>query len=250
VEVGDPELFYGIHHLRPLTLPGLPLAVEIHHTPKWPHGLQRPPADEIVSSAVDTRLGVEGILAPEPAHHALLVASHGWAHAPLLRLRDLVDVAVLAAEVDEAAVEAVARRWGLQRLWRTTSAAACAVLLERPKPLSARIWARHLEQVRERTVLEAHLTDLLAGFWILPFPAAAAQMLSALATDLRPAPEESWRPKLARSLKAFWNARTPLSQHNQTLGDEATRGQRRNPPDARPPVDATHGDRHVDADER
>ena len=41
-EVGDPALYADIHHLRPLTLPGLPLAVEVHDRPKWADGL-RPP---------------------------------------------------------------------------------------------------------------------------------------------------------------------------------------------------------------
>ncbi len=31
---GDPELYIGIHHLRPLVLPGLPLVVEVHHEPE------------------------------------------------------------------------------------------------------------------------------------------------------------------------------------------------------------------------
>ena len=35
---GDPELYIGIHHLRPLVLPGLPLVVEVHHDPKWLEG--------------------------------------------------------------------------------------------------------------------------------------------------------------------------------------------------------------------
>ena len=35
-EVGEPEIYEDIHHLRPLRSPGLPIVVEVHHAPKWP----------------------------------------------------------------------------------------------------------------------------------------------------------------------------------------------------------------------
>ena len=39
--------------------------------------------ESIVGSARPSDLGVEGILTPVDAHHALLVTAHAWAHEPL-----------------------------------------------------------------------------------------------------------------------------------------------------------------------
>jgi hypothetical protein len=230
-EVGDPELFYRIHHLRPLAWPLLPIAVEIHKAPKWPARLRAPEAADIINSAQPSRLGVEGVLAPRPAQHALLLATHAWAHEPLLRARDLLDVLVMSAQADTDEIERTARRWGIRRLWRTTYGVAGEIFGSRGKTLAARLWARHLLELRERTVLENHVQAWLSGYWALPPRAALEQNLAALHRNLTPAPEEGWRDKLDRSVKALRNAGSPLSQHDLLLGEAATRGQGRNLPD-------------------
>src|SRR5437588_9480757 len=71
VEVDEPEIYANNdqHHLRPLQWPALWLWVEIHLRPLWPEGRTPPPVDEIVAAAVPSATGVDGLLAPEPAHH-------------------------------------------------------------------------------------------------------------------------------------------------------------------------------------
>ncbi len=110
VEEDDPEgIWVGIHHLPRLGWPGTTLAVEIHSEPKWPDGLRPPHNEELFEAAVPSEVGVADVLAPLPAHHALLLAAHAWAHQPLGRARDLVDVGALRAEADGAELERLAR---------------------------------------------------------------------------------------------------------------------------------------------
>jgi len=233
VEIGDPALYYRLHHLRPLAWPGLPLSVEIHSAPKWPDQLGPATlvAAEVVESAVPSALGIEGVLAPDCGRHALLLAAHAWAHEPLRRLRDVVDVAALAAEADRAGLVRIARAWGIDALWDTTEAVAAALFEDGPRPAALRLWARHLPAVRERTVLEGHLQKWLSGYWVLPAGEAAGQSLTAFGRDLVRAPEEGWRAKLARTVTALRHALVPRSRHDLQLGSEATRGRGRNPPD-------------------
>jgi hypothetical protein len=217
VEVGDPELYLDIHHLRPLCWPTLPLAIELHSRIKWPDGLQPPPSAELFADAVPAAVGLDGVLALPAAQHALAVAAHAWAHVPLRRLRDLVDIALLSAEADPGELSALARRWGIERLWRTTRAAVEGVLLGAVPPAAVQLWARHLADVRERTVLENHLMRCLSPLWALPPRRALAASLSALVDEVRPGTGETWRTKLARGGEALRNPKRQLSEHDRTL---------------------------------
>jgi Uncharacterised nucleotidyltransferase len=218
-EVGDPELYLDIHHLRPLCWPGLPLVVEIHSRPKWVDGLEGPPIAELFAAARPAAVGVDGVLAAAPGQHALLLAAHSWAHEPLRLLRDLVDVSALAAEADRSEIEATARRWGVERLWRSTIAAADFVLgdVQRP-PAALRIWAQNLELARERTVLENHLQRWLSDFWVLPPRRAARRLPRVAASELLPEHDEGWRRKLGRTLRAVRNGLRRRSEHHEDLG--------------------------------
>ncbi len=158
---GDPELYVGIHHLRPLVLPGLPLVVEVHHDPKWLDGTA-PPTAELLETAVPSATGIPGLLTLEPARHAVVLAVHAWAHVPLSRLGRLIDVAAVSQGVDRSETAAIARAWDVERLWRVTQATIDSLLGQRSRPLAGRIWARHLWSIRERTVLERHLERGLA----------------------------------------------------------------------------------------
>jgi hypothetical protein len=222
VEVGDPALYVDIHHLRPLQWPSLPLIVEVHSEPKWPERLDPPRVAEIMEAAVPSTLGIEGISAPDPAHHALILAAHGWAHEPLRRLRDLVDVAVIAAESEPTEIERVARAWGLAGLWRTTDAAAHALLGERTRStVPLRTWARHLPALRERKVVENHLQAWVADYWALPPRTAVRAHAAAVRHDLSPEDGEGWSRKIARAAAAIRRARAPLSAHERALDGAA-----------------------------
>ncbi len=80
--------------------------------PKWPTATP-PSFGELAAAGVPSTFGLPGVLAPCPAHHAVLLAAHAWGTDPLSRLGALVDVAAVAevAYVDAAA--AVAREWGV-----------------------------------------------------------------------------------------------------------------------------------------
>lgn len=216
-EVDDPEVYRDIHHLRPLWWPGLPLVVELHMRANWPSGIPGPSTEELLDAAVPSRLGVAGVDTLPPAHHTLALAAHAWSHQPLGRLGNLIDVAVMLRRSDPAEVEELAREWGCLRLWRTTHAAIRTVLEGDGRSAGVALWARHLAEVRERTVLEWHVKDLLAPMWGLP-PARAvgAVRAEALATA---APEgaETWRDKLRRARLAIGNAGAARSQHNLVL---------------------------------
>jgi hypothetical protein len=216
-EVFDPGVYEGIHHLRPLWWPGLPLVIELHTRVNWPAGIPGPSTSELLEAAVPSRLGVEGLTTLPAAHHTLVLAAHAWAHQPLGRLGNLIDVAVTLCRTDPDEVSALARRWGCSRMWRTTHAAVRAVLEGEGHSAGVAVWARHLAQVRERTVLEWHVKDLLAPVWGLPprraVGALGAELLATAGLD----GSESWRAKLSRVRLAMGNAGLARSEHNLAL---------------------------------
>lgn len=215
VEVDDPELFEDHHHLRPLRWPALWPKVEIHRRPMWPEGLQPPPVDGIVAAAVPSATGVPGISAPAPAEHAVILASHAWVHEPLHTLRDLIDIAVVAACAGDDRPRALAAEWGIERIWRTTNDAAEGLLGGRGPSPAVRIWGRHLPAVKERTVLDNHLERSLHGFWAFPPWTAFRIALRGLRHDILPYPGESWRDKAIRVLYGLARPRSPRSSHTE-----------------------------------
>jgi hypothetical protein len=217
VEVGDPELYVGIHHLRPLQWPTLPLFVEVHDQAKWPAGLEPPRLEELLAVARPCTLGVDRVLALPRAHHAVVVAAHAWAHVPLWRLRDVIDVAALADGESCAELDRLASRFGVRRLWRSTATSIESVLGHRPPTPALRTWARHLPRGRERTVLENHLEQTLSPFSMLrPLPAARFSA-GAIARQLQPSPGERRGQKATRTAHAMRNALRRVSSHEQEL---------------------------------
>ena len=216
-EVDDPEVYRDIHHLRPLWWPGLPLVVELHTRVKWPDGIPGPSTAELLEAAVPSRLGVAGVDTLPPAQHTLVLAAHAWGHQPLGRLGNLIDVAVTLDRSDPDEVDALARRWGCSRMWRTTRAAVRHVLEGEGRSAGVAVWARHLTGVRERTVLEWHVKDLLAPVWGLPPRAAAAAVRDEVLATAGPEGAEPWRAKLSRVRTALGNAGVARSQHDLVL---------------------------------
>ena len=216
VELDDPEPYGTKYHRPPLALPGLPLALEVHARPKWVNGVE-PPTDELLRTAVPSSLGVAGVLEPAPAHHALLLAAHSWAHEPLRRALDLVDVAVLIEGVDRAEIRALARAFGLARVWRATEGAAEALLDGRRRTWPLLVWARHLPSVRERTMLETHLTRWLGELSAHPRRSALVVVCRTLRRELRPRAGESVGAKLRRGWLVVRNARLARSRHERQL---------------------------------
>lgn len=225
-EFGDPELFIDIHHLRPLRWPGLPVYIEIHDRPKWPEHIAPPPMHEILAAGVETELA-QGVLTPPPKQHALLLAAHAWAHEPLRRLIDVVDVAAAADAADREEISALARSWGLERIWKTTIEAGDSLFGGSRPSRPLQVWARHLRTARERTVLESHLEHWLSTFAALPPRRAARLTLAYITDELRPAPGETLRQKMRRTRQAFRRAFVARAEHNRILGEDARKPRRR-----------------------
>jgi hypothetical protein len=213
-------------HLDPLIDPELGLTVEIHRRPNCPPCLLAPSTDELLSLAVPSATGIHGLLAPSPAAHALLLAAHAWAHHPLGRVGDLVDVAAILPHGERGAAALLARRWGWERMWRTTLSASDALLggaaeslaSGAPEPLALRTWARHLGTVSELSVLDNHMVRMIAPFYSLP----GRRVPLGLAIELRGYaelnPGERWPRKLARTAVALRDAFTVKSQHDSRVG--------------------------------
>jgi hypothetical protein len=218
--IGDPGRYVDIHHLRPLAAPGLALTVEVHNKPKWPELLEPPPVEALLSTAVPSSTGVVGVSTLPPPHHTLVLVGHAWAHSPLECLRDLVDVAAMAEGVDRVLLDRLAKAFGMRKLWRTTISAADAILRDGSRPWSLRIWARHLPDVREPTVLESHANRMLSPHWMLPLRRATKATLSAAYWSSRPAPGETWTTKLRRSRHAMRDAFVERPRHDAVLGRE------------------------------
>ena len=232
-ELDDPEgLWVGIHHLPRLSWPGLPLQIEVHSRPKWLEGSSPPRIEELFEAAVPTSSGVPGLLAPCPAHHAILVAAHAWAHQPLGRLRDLVDVGALAAEADPWELDDQAQEMGRRahvghhcRIargnlgWSAHGAPQAMGGACRGDSRPDRLRATH--RARDFPVLGAAVQQRcpLARF-------------VHLANEFRPAFDETWAEKLHRTTRAIRRARLAVSTHDRLLGASALRGRRRNRPPA------------------
>ncbi|MBV9801668.1 MAG: nucleotidyltransferase family protein [Solirubrobacterales bacterium] len=218
VEMGEPAHYESAHHLRPLAWPALPLVIELHREPNRPAWLAPPDPVELLELTQPSAIGVRGMSAPVPAAHALLLAAHGWAHQPLRRLMDLIDVmVVLKDEHDRQLARELALRWGLGGVWRTTIAAADGLLGESGAVPSLRIWARHLAAVRERTVFETHLTRWAGPVTGLPYTRMRALGdATRIFTDAaRPRGDERWSDAMRRTRLAIADAPRPQSQHDQ-----------------------------------
>lgn len=224
VEVGEPELYRDIHHLRPVALPSMMIAVELHSVPKWPSVLPPPPVGELLEAAVPSTLAIDGLAALRPEHHAICLAAHAWAHEPLARVGDLLDVALVTDQGDVSLAMKDARRWGMDRIFDTMLRTAEGTIGNTRPSVPQLTWARHLDRPRHRTVAGTHLTKWLAPFSAETFGAAVRSAIYALAADVKPAAGETWPDKAARGARAVANARRPRPDHELLLGDEAQIG--------------------------
>lgn len=209
VDAGKPD---ARQHLPVLSPPTLPLQIEVHRHVKWPlMAGPPPPVDEIVEASVPSALGIDGILAPNRVHHSLILAAHAWEHRPLRCLRDLLDIAVMSEGVDARELSRTAARWNIGPIWRTSRNAVDSIFYGRSPSMPLRVWARHLEEARERTIVEDHLERLLSGFWGMPAHRTPAHVLRVISAGVTPGYGESWSGKLRRSYSAARGALQPLS---------------------------------------
>jgi hypothetical protein len=218
IELGNPAAYDDRQHLCPLIWPGLPLIIELHRNPNCVPWLALPSTRELFKRTVPSATGVAGLLAPAPAAHALLLTAHVWAHQPLARLADLIDVAAVLGRTDRKLVDDLARDWGWEGIWGTTIEVVDAIFASPYlRPASLRIWARHLESARERTVLENHIARLAAPAFSLPLTRAPRAVTAALVREAARHEDEPWANKLHRSRLAVAHAFIDKSEHDRTL---------------------------------
>ena len=201
------------YHLHPLESPGLALRIEVHKHVKWPDGLRPPSNEELFEAAAPSVVDVDGLLAPHPDHHAILLASHAWGEIPMQKLRQLVDVLAFADNRDRGELSRLAARWGIERGWKSTLAVADWLLLGEPEPRLVSVWARYLRELREPNVLEMHIQEWLSPFWLTTPRVAAHKALHAVARDLRPRPNQTWGGKVRQTIRALTHPRSPESEH-------------------------------------
>jgi hypothetical protein len=225
-QIGFEDAYYeGLHHLSPLMMPGAPSpVVEIHRRPNWIEWSEPPSGEELFDAAVPASCAVDGYLALPPVHHAIAIAAHGWIELPLRRILDLVDVLAVLPSGEREDARELAKRWDMEHVWSTTLVAADAVVLDGPTPWSLRLWARNLEQVRDRSVFETHLRRLVSPFWALPPGRAGLASLATVGRELTPAPSERWPEKLRRMWEAARHPVRASAEHAEKLGpDEANK---------------------------
>jgi len=204
------------HHLHTLRWPTLALDLEVHRRVNWPIFLEPPATDAILAGAVPSQTGVEGVLAPNPIHHSLILAAHSWKARPLSSLRDLLDIALVSAEADRRDLDRTAAAWGIPRIWRATAAAIDATFFGARQGMAQRLIGRHLNDLREETTLESHATAWLSSFWSMSTSRALEVSAAVVYREVRRRPGETWQGKLGRSLGAFRGRSKPLSEYMET----------------------------------
>ena len=223
IQCGDPADYEHTQHLCPLVWPGIPLFIELHRHPNSPAWLPKPPLDEIFEHSVSSATGVAGLLAPDPAAHALLLVAHSWAEAPLGRLTDLIDVAASLGDDRRSVADDLALRWGWDGMWRVAASAGDAVLGSSGWPASLNVWARHLMRARDRTVLENHLARIAAPTSALPVSLALVGLVNGLKVTARRQRDEPWSHKVHRARLAVAHAFMESSTHDRALCERRLR---------------------------
>ena len=196
--------------------------VEVHRRPSQPFWLAPVSAESLFRSAVPSATGVPGVLAPEPAAHAVLLVAHAWADGLLGSVGQLLDAAALLAPSDHRDADSFARAWGWEAMWNTTLAVMDAVIGGKRPSLGLKLWTRHLLDVRERVVLENHISRLAAPVWSLPASEVPRAIACALRYTAAPEQDEDWTTQLRRSCLAIAHAFRPLSDARAKPGLDRT----------------------------
>ncbi len=219
VELGDPSGYAGRQHLCPLAWPDLPLVLELHHRPSVPAWLPCPSSAAVFERGSPSAMGIDGLLAPEPGAHALILAAHSWSHQPLGRLTDLIDVVAALGSQPRTQTMELARSWGWEGLWQTTIGAADSVLADAPPGAAMRLWTRHLPAARDLSVVEDHFLRIAARASTVPRRRVPAAVVGAVLATAARREDEPWRVKLRRSRLAFSHAFMGRGEHNRVVAN-------------------------------
>lgn len=205
----------GHHHDSPLGLGNLALMVELHRDPGWLRWLTPPSNAELFLSAVPSVTGVEGAYALPDEQLALFLASHAWRHGPYMSYIHLIDLELVRQRTNPDAIDRLARRWGMDKVWRQSCAMIDWNIYQSGAAPNAahRWWARHMADTRERTLMEFYLGNWGRGLAAPTLP----EQIETIAHDIRfNFTAHSWqsrRYKLRRILLGARSLSRPASQH-------------------------------------
>jgi Uncharacterised nucleotidyltransferase len=226
---GYDEVRRPHYHLHPLEWPGLALRIEIHKHVKWPEVLRPPRNEELFEAAVPSVVGIDGLVAPHPDHHAVVLASHAWGEVPMRTLRQLVDVLAFVEDGNRDELRKLAARWGIERGWRSTLAVSDWLIHGASEPRLVGVWARYLRELREPTVLEMHVQEWLSPFWLTTPQPATRKAFRAVLKDLKPRPNQSWGGKLRQTIRAVTHPFSSESEHAVRSGYRWSAGRWKRP---------------------
>lgn len=205
----------GHHHDSPLGLGHLALMIELHRSPGWLSWLTPPSNAELMHTAIPSVTGVEGVCALPAQQLALFLASHAWRHNPYLSIIHLIDIELVRQQTDPAEVLALARRWGIERVWLHFCAMIDWFIYQDGATPGAvhRWWGRHLHDTREQTLMEFYLASWGRGLAAPTF----AEQIETVVNDVRfNFSAHSWqtrRHKLDRIALAARRLGAPSSRH-------------------------------------
>ena len=120
--------------------------------------------------------------------------------------------------LDAGELDRLAAKWGMTKIWSTTTATIEALFYGGRKTVPLRSWARHLEEIRPRTVFENHLQRWVGAFWEEPPGPALARLGHELRDDIRPDAGDTWGTKLGRVGRAVVNPRRRVALREPAAG--------------------------------
>jgi hypothetical protein len=144
----EAEQHDELHQLAPISCPGRSLPVEIHHYPNAPKWSTPPTFDELLIDAVPAQVNIDGVLAPSPVDHALIVLMHSCARQPFEQVSQLIDLSLLLDRCDRRELHRIARRRGLGRLLTAAVRTIESLFMDDGRePFTIRYCAGHLRSL-------------------------------------------------------------------------------------------------------
>jgi len=191
------------HHRIPMRYGTVPLGIELHRDPGWLSWMTPPSNTELFARSVPSVTGVDGVVALRPAEATLFLAMHSWRHGPYHSLLHMIDIELMRQHADSPELDVLARRWGIERVWRHTTRLLDWCFHDPSMPLSPleRIWSAHIRSGRARSRRAAGIairTKSLAA----PSPLAAIRSFGTdLERTLTPVEDESFSSVLGRRIR-------------------------------------------------
>ncbi len=136
----------NFHQLAPMVHPHLRVVIELHRRPNAAPHHHIPTTAEIFGRSQPSRVDIDGLRAPCLEHEFVLHLSHSWTNRPLGRLRDLVDLRLLAEQLDVDQDRELAAQAKSRRVWDANRAALARLLTNEKTSVANKLLMRHLSR--------------------------------------------------------------------------------------------------------